>query len=365
MILKTLLLLTKENSLDVLRIRRKPRIIQMPITSKCNSRCVTCNIWKEHDKTDINPNKLKKVLTDPFFSEVRSVGLNGGELTLVPNFLEILDAVFSLPKLKNIHLISNGLLPNKLLPLLEQVKKLCDERKIQIGFTLSVDGIGEIHEQVRGIPKCFERTQKILEEFKQNPNKYYSNGTIGCTLSQYNIYYVREMEAFFEDYPLDIEWHIAIPNKRIHTFYSAKDYYLIENEETRLLAAEFFFDKMCNAKSFKKFRWFAQYYFLLHHGKGRLAQCNYRHRDVTIDENLFMYLCATASEKIGDLNIESVKQITRKKSFSKEEKNIEAYCDQCIHYVYNNPTFKGLWIFFKYLLCNRFKWNKKFEYLTK
>lgn len=363
--LRTLFLLGKEETLDTLRIRRKPRTLQMPITSKCNSRCVTCNIWKEHGKIDINPQKLKEVLANPFFSEVRSVGLNGGELTLVPNFFEIVDAVFSLPKLKSIHLISNGLLPNKLLPLLEQVKKLCDKRKIQMGFTLSVDGVGEIHEHIRGVPKCFERTQKILEEFKQHPNKYYSNGVIGCTLSKYNIYYVREMDNFFNNYPMTVEWHIAVPNKRIHTFYEADNYYILNDEKARLLATEFFYEKMCHTHSFKKFRWFAQYYFLLNSGKGRLAQCSYKYRDITIDENLFIYLCATASEKVGDLNTESVNKIKKENRFNREASNITQHCDQCIHYIYNNPTFKGMWIFFKYILRERLKWNKKFEYLAK
>ena len=68
--LRTLLYLGKEEILNTFKIRRKPKVIQMPITSRCNSRCVTCNIWKEHTKTDINPEQLKKVLSSSFFSDV-------------------------------------------------------------------------------------------------------------------------------------------------------------------------------------------------------------------------------------------------------------------------------------------------------
>ena len=363
--LRTLLYLGKEEILNTLKIRRKPKVIQMPITSRCNSRCVTCNIWKEHTKTDINPEKLKKVLSSSFFSDVNMVGLNGGELTLVPNFFEILDAVFTLPKLKYIHLISNGLLPDKLLPLLEKVKEKCDKKGIQMGFTLSVDGVGKTHELIRGVPKCFERTKRILDTFKTSPNKYFSQGVIGCTLSRDNIYYVREMEEFFNNYPMFVEWHLAVPNKRIHTFNNAENYYILNDERARLLAAEFFYDKMCNAKRFEKFRWFAQYYFLINKGDIRLAQCGYRYRDITIDENLFLYLCATASEKIGDLNKETIAQIQKKNRFSKEANQLKNNCNQCVHYIYNNPTLKGGWIFLKYLLNERFKWGKKFEYLAK
>ena len=357
--------LFKEGALDRLRIRRKPRTLQMPITSRCNSRCVTCNVWKEHAKVDINAKELRRVLAYPFFSEVKGVGLNGGELTLVPNFFEILDAVLTLPKLSSIHLISNGLLPDKLLPLLAEAKNRCFRKNVTLGFTLSVDGVGEIHEQVRGVPHCFERTKKILDAFKENPEKYYTYGGIGCTLSHYNIYYVREMEEFFSNYPLEVEWHIAVPNKRIHTFEKASSYYLVDDEEARHLAIEFFYGKMCTARRFKKFRWFAQYYFLLKSGHGRLAQCGYRYKDVTIDENLYLYLCATASDKIGDLNHETIYQIRKEKKFVHESHSIGKHCDTCIHYVYDNPTLKGFFIFVRYLMRERFRWGRKFKLLAR
>ena len=77
--------------------RQKPVVIQMPITSRCNSRCATCNVWKHHQKIDIDDEYLKECLKDPFFSEVKSVGINGGEFSLVPRFKEIIDALTSLP----------------------------------------------------------------------------------------------------------------------------------------------------------------------------------------------------------------------------------------------------------------------------
>ena len=107
-----------------LHIRKKPLVIQMPITSRCNSRCKTCNVWKYHDNIDIDYLTLEKALKDPFFSEVQSVGLNGGEFTLVPNFIEILNSVLTLPNIKYIYCISNGLFPKKLFEYLEKAHDL-------------------------------------------------------------------------------------------------------------------------------------------------------------------------------------------------------------------------------------------------
>ena len=64
----------------LLKIRVKPRILQMPVTSRCNSRCKTCNVWKVHEKIDIDVDRLKVILKDPFFSKLKAVGINGGKL---------------------------------------------------------------------------------------------------------------------------------------------------------------------------------------------------------------------------------------------------------------------------------------------
>ena len=110
-----------------LPIREKPLVIQMPITSRCNSRCVTCNVWKHHEKIDIDDTALKECLKDPFFSEVKSISHNGSEFSLVPRFKEILDALDSLPKLKDVYLITNGLAGQRIKDLVDPAAFACLE----------------------------------------------------------------------------------------------------------------------------------------------------------------------------------------------------------------------------------------------
>ena len=146
--------------------RRKglPLVLQLPITSRCNSRCKTCNVWKSGKNNDIDFVLLKAVFQDPFFSEVRTVGLNGGEFTLVPSFLSIMDSVLSLPKLSRVYLISNGLFPKRLFEYLRETKTKCEEKKVWLNICISIDGVGSVHEKVRGIPNCFKKSKEILDE---------------------------------------------------------------------------------------------------------------------------------------------------------------------------------------------------------
>lgn len=336
---------------------RKPAVLQMPITSRCNSRCKTCNVWKHKENVDIDFAALSKVLKDDYFSNVTTVGLNGGEFTLVPNFLNILDAVLTLPRIKYIYLITNGLSPARLFEYLKQAKARCDERGVLLNICLSVDGVGKVHEAVRGIPNCFAKTEEILQELCCNSIAYCHSFTVGCTLSRHNIPFVKETESFFGRFAgLHVEYHLAVPNRRIHTQDDYHDYYAVNDDRSRLLAAEFFYTKYLKAKNERYRRQcFVNYYFLKNKGRGRLCTCEYRYRDVTIDENLNMALCATASNVIGNLKEQSASAIIRSRRAKIERRRIiKEQCGGCVHYSYHDLTLKGRWLYIMDGLRNAF-----------
>lgn len=350
--------------LDTLKIRRKPKVLQMPITSRCNSRCKTCNVWKLTSKTDINPLDLSSVLQDDFFSEVEAVGINGGEPTLVKNLDEIVEVILGLKKIKYLHFISNGLLSEKLLNILEGIKIKCQEKGVALGFTLSIDGVGEIYESVRGVPNSFKKIEFLLEKFHENLSLYCDTFNIGCTISKYNIPYIKEIDLFLSNYHFPVDYHLAVPNKRIYTFEDSS-YYILTDERSRLLAAEFFYGKYTVAPSYlDKFKYFSSYYFLKHNGHKRLMSCSYRYRDVTIDENLNLSLCATASDIMGNLKEESATSMLKGKKIKQMAHVINKYCDTCIHYK-NTPTIRGGMFFLYEHAKRRLDWFHKFKFLIK
>ena len=61
----------------------KPYVIQFPVNDICNSRCVMCNIWhRKRDSRVYSIEEIRQILTDPLFTEIRYVGMSGGEPTL-------------------------------------------------------------------------------------------------------------------------------------------------------------------------------------------------------------------------------------------------------------------------------------------
>ncbi|MDR0537809.1 MAG: radical SAM protein [Tannerellaceae bacterium] len=365
----------KKNILKLIRIisdffqaelnyRTKPRVLQLPITSKCNSRCVTCNVWKNKTPIDIEPDKLKDILGDPYFNEVTTVGINGGEPTLHLRFEDVVNAVLSLPKIKNIHLISNAILTKRLLSLMKSCKQLCSASGCVFNYTISIDGISQTHNTVRGVSTAFNKTIESLEEIMKDKNSYCDNIDIGCTISKYNVYNLVEFETYFSNYEININYHLAVPNKRIGTFYNA-DYSVLSDKRAKLMAEEFFLVKYKEANQIKnKIKYFMNFYYLNKGGKGRLATCHYLHQDITIDEKLDVFLCATASDKIGNLTVNTFNSLIKSGKVNEIEKNISELCDTCIHYC-DFPSLKGLFIMFKYFIANRIRYMFLIKNLSK
>lgn len=345
-----------KESLNRFDYRRKPSVIQLPITSRCNSRCQTCNIWKHRNWHDIDPCNLKKVLNSSYFSEVTSVGVNGGEPSLHPSFLEVIKSLTILPKLKNIYVISNCIGSTKLLSLLEDAHKICKSNNISLNLQISIDGVKEVHNLVRGVNVSFERSIYVLNTLLSSKSRYVDNFDIGCTISKSNVDFLAEFEDFFSSYDVKVYYHLAVPNKRIGNFYDA-DFSVLNDEHTRQMAAEFFYARWIKStERQEKIRNYLIYLYLVKRTTKRMFLCDFLLQDITINERLDTFLCATASEKVGNLlEISPTKKIYNRLTAQTREN-----CDSCIHYA-NTPNLRGIITYYLDML-KLWRWISRYKY---
>ena len=327
-----------------LKKRIKPSVIQLPVTGRCNSRCVTCNIWKQAEKKDIDTKALKKALGDPFFSKVHMVGVNGGEPSLLRDLEGLLDALCVLKHLKKVYIITNGLLTDRLMQMMERIRKECLKQRVRVFLTVSVDGIDGIHDTIRGIPDAFEKTMATLKKVMPQKERYCDHLEVGCTVSRWNVACLNEIDVYMQQLNIPVNYHLAVPVRRLHNF-EEPSFSVMNDERSRLLAADFFYGQFKFGKDIKhKLRCFLIWKYLVDNGEKRYAACNYLRGDVTITENLDLYLCATASEKVGNLGEESASQLYKNHRFQPVEEKVTTYCHQCAHYMFF-PTVKGFLLF--------------------
>jgi MoaA/NifB/PqqE/SkfB family radical SAM enzyme len=139
---------------------------EIRITENCNSKCLTCNAWKHNSTGELTPAEFGNIFDQLRTLGVSRVAISGGEALLRPDAIDIIKKAKS-ADFKDIMIKTNGLLLEK------RSKELID-----CGIThlcVSVDGMQEVDNFVRGIPFHFEKAiagiraiNKLKEE--KNPN---------------------------------------------------------------------------------------------------------------------------------------------------------------------------------------------------
>lgn len=333
-----------------------PKVLQLPITYKCNSRCIMCNVWKMDHSNEAKVEEFAKFMSDPIFKEVEAVGVNGGEPFLISDLPNYVKEILNLPNLKSINIISNGLNKTLLLKNLKEIYIACRKKSINFHVSISLDGIEKNHDVIRGIPDAFNKTISTINEVIKDQNKYCNSIDVGCTVVKQNVYHLVELDVFANKNGYRIKYRLGIENKRIGSDEIIDKFSIIFEPSLKQTAKEFFHSCMFKAKNWNdKYKYFSIYYFLSSKKARRLLGCSWKDRDITMDSRGSLYYCAVASKKIGSLRKNNGGKIFFNKRNLEYRKNIvKNYCDKCIHDYSGKIEFKNALFFLKYLLHERF-----------
>lgn len=335
--------------------KKYPKVIQLPITYNCNSKCVMCNIWKMDHSNEMTVEEFATFMKDDIFKEVEAVGINGGEPSLVPNLPEYIREVLSLPKLKSLNIISHGFSQKPLLKSLEEIYKMCCKKKINFHVLISLDGVGEIHNTVRGKTNVFEKTSSTIDEIMKNQHKYCDSLELGCTIVKQNINYLIELDTYAKMKNYNLKFRLGIENKRIESD-KLKDQYSVIYSPLKQTAKEFFHYQMSQTKDFaNRFKYYAIFSWLNSEKPKRILGCMWKEEGITLDARGELYYCAVASNRLGSLRKEKGEKIFfDDKNIEYRKSIIKNNCDGCIHDYTGKAEFKNVWKFLVDTLKDRF-----------
>lgn len=127
------------------------------------------------------------------------------------------------------------------------------------------------------------------------------------------------------------------------------------DDKKRLQTAEFFYERLLRSGNMqKRYQYFSNFYFLTHNGHRRINTCAYTNRDITIDENLNLLLCATASEAIGNLKDSSATELIRSRRCKEVHDQMIKNCQHCGHYSYHPLTLFGRFSYINFDIKNKY-----------
>ena len=129
----------------------------LAVTYRCQSRCRMCSIWQINEHDDAPPHIYEKLPTT-----LMDVNLSGGEPFLRKDLAEIVRVVHDRIPRARIIVSTNALMGDALVPRALELVKIDPG----IGFGISIDGIGEMQDFIRGVKGAFDNAVAVAKGLK-------------------------------------------------------------------------------------------------------------------------------------------------------------------------------------------------------
>ncbi len=190
---KKIQLVSKIPVFHAFRILGTPLLYPVNITISllyaCNSRCKTCNVYLK---------KVKRLTVEEYDKIFANLGrapywftFSGGEPFLRKDIVAIITTAYRRTKPGIINIPTNGSLYPQTPERVQEIIENCPNSEVIIN--LSLDQVGEKHDQIRGLKDNFATAMKTYEDLKKL--RKYPNFTLGIhtVISNFNVDEFREI----------------------------------------------------------------------------------------------------------------------------------------------------------------------------
>jgi MoaA/NifB/PqqE/SkfB family radical SAM enzyme len=133
-----------------------PRMLTYTVTFTCNARCVMCDSWRKDSAGDLTLADIERIFaTLPRMDAVR---LTGGEPFVRRDLTEIAAVAARTIEPALLHVTTNGFLTDRIVDFCER-----RPRSLPLNLLVSIDGVGESHDRIRGHNGAFRTAMRTIE----------------------------------------------------------------------------------------------------------------------------------------------------------------------------------------------------------
>ena len=142
----------------------KPWYVILYITSHCNQRCHMCfqhemlNTLKRSEEWQLN--EVEKLSSN--LKNLYQLTLTGGEPTLRKDLNEVVRIFYLNSGVDRVTITTNGYYTDRVVKLIETIFKECPD--IHLSINMSIDGIGDDHDEIRGLKNSFKNLHETYKE---------------------------------------------------------------------------------------------------------------------------------------------------------------------------------------------------------
>lgn len=316
------------------------------VTYRCNARCNMCNRFKAPSRPDeeITLETIKK-LPKMYFTNI-----TGGEPFIREDLPEIVEELYK--KSDRIVISTNGFFTDRIIALAERFPN--------VGIRISIEGLKQTNDAIRGLPDGFNRGYKTLQKLVEM--KHPDVG-FGMTVQDAN---AKDLVAL---YKISDEMNMEFATASLHnSFYFVEAKNIIHDRTMVAKEFENLINELLNSNSPKK--WFRAYFNhgLINYiyGQKRLLPCDMAFDTFFIDPYGDVMPCNGTKEKkvMGNLNEQSWDELWNSKQADNVREEVR-HCDrQCWMIGSVSPAMhKYIWVPLWWVIRHKFfRFFKKQKY---
>ncbi len=302
-----------------------PTTLNLQAIDVCNSRCVMCNIWKDGRRETISLEELGTYLRQPYFSSIAHVGVTGGEPTLRKDLIELYRLLPEcLPRLEGASFMTHGMQTDRTVAIYSQVHEMYRTGGLEFHGMVSLDGIGDVHDSVRGRRGAFDAASRTLLTLKDRG----VNVIAACTVVRSNVYGLHDLLDWGQKNGVYVRFRIAEFIRPLYNADCSSEIRSFDDREVRHLVCFFSLLITEYEKDEAIRRTYRSIQSILTGGK-RLVACPYQ-RGAAVNMGARGELAACApkgSSFVPDFSGDAVEKRVRE-----DRKQIAAeHCATCIH----------------------------------
>ena len=180
-----------------------PMTLTYSVTAACQSRCKTCQIGAMFCQDPTRPQKdLKIDEIEKIFKSMNPVyffNMSGGEPFMRDDLPQIVELACKYLKPRVVHTPTNAILSEKIIKNTEKIIQIVRKYDPSVPVTVkpSIDGVGDKHDEIRGVKGNFKCLLKTIEGLKKLEEKYDNfHLELGTVISNFNIVDLDKIEDF-------------------------------------------------------------------------------------------------------------------------------------------------------------------------
>jgi sulfatase maturation enzyme AslB (radical SAM superfamily) len=287
-----------------------PTVLIFHCTFVCDARCEMCHNWKRGDrKTDMTLAEIETALRSPLWKNIENANVSGGEPTTRNDLVDICRLMLDkFPRLRKLGLNTTGLTPHRAIPMLTEIVELCNERGVIFSTRVSIDGVGDMHNQVRQVKRGFEKANETIRAMQALQKTHSFNFGISTTIFHTNLNDAENILAWAKKEDLDIVFNmVRFTEPMLGNADLVSTCAPVGEEEERM--RQFFLDRVRMDSLFDGQNYVYMHYAdMIGNGYHRMAPCPFQTQGIMLNPDGGMFFCEN-SEVIGNLREQDAEKL--------------------------------------------------------